>query len=63
LRPVATVIVLAILVGLFGLVWHGSLAGTDVLPLVAGLATAAVGIFGVAHGVQAGAKAARPPNV
>lgn len=60
----ATALIAVILVGLFVLCWHGSLSGAAVLPVVASIASAAVAIFGVGHGVNAGARAAlkAPPS-
>lgn len=54
----ATVVLIVILVGTFVLVWHGSFVGAEVLPVISGIATAALAIFGVHAGVSVGAKAA-----
>ena len=57
---VATLL-LAILAGLFALVWHGSVSGDQALVLVGAMVTALLGIVGVHSGVSAGAKAAKMP--
>lgn len=54
----ATLILAVILVGMFALVWHGSLTSDEVMPVVSAIALSALTIFGVSHGVNAGAKAA-----
>lgn len=54
----AAALLALILGGMFALVWHGSISGTDALVLVGAIVTALLGIFGVHTGVNAGAKAA-----
>ncbi len=54
----ATTIIIALLGGCFALVWHGSFTGAEIIPVISAIAVAALAIFGVHAGVQAGSTAA-----
>ncbi len=54
----ATALLLAILGGLFTLVWHGSVSGTDAMVTITAIVGIAGGAFAVHSGVNAGAQAA-----
>jgi len=54
-----SILLLAILAGLFALVWHGSITGAAALAVVATIAAAAIGALAHSNGVTAGAEAAR----
>ena len=53
-----TVLLITVLVGLFVLVWHKSIAGTDALGVVGTIVAVGVGALGVHAGVAAGTKSA-----
>ncbi len=53
-----TVLLLAILGGIFALAWHGTFTGAEVFGLVTAIIGIAGGAFAVHSGVNAGAQAA-----
>lgn len=53
-----TALLLAVLGGVFALVWHGSITGVEALSVVGTILAAAVGMLGVHAGVAMGAKSA-----
>lgn len=57
-----TVILLAVLGGIFGLAWHGTITGGDAVAIIGTISGVGVGAFGVHAGVKAGASSIAAAN-
>jgi hypothetical protein len=53
-----TVIIVAVLAGVFALAWHGTLTGAEVFGVITTIIGIAGGILGVHSGIKAGGTAA-----
>lgn len=55
-----TVMLLAVLAGVFTLAWHGTISGGEAMTVVVSIVSLAGGIFAVHSGVNAGAQVNNP---
>jgi hypothetical protein len=55
----ATVMIVAVLGGMFALAWHGTVSSTELVTVVTTIIAIAGGAFAVHAGVNSGAKAAK----
>lgn len=57
-----TLILLAVLGGIFALAWHGTISGGDAIGIIGTISGVGIGAFGVHAGVKAGASSVAAAN-